>query len=129
MTRGARTASLPMRVILWPGRMALKGLALPLRPLSARIDSSEGVGRLLVSVSNGLAAQRGLLLLIGTVLIALSLLAHAVVIGALVLSDAVASALAWLCLPLALLHLGLLIGLTGVLLAVPLGPGYPARRE
>jgi len=94
-----------------------------------RLDSSAAAGRLLVSASNALAVRRGLLLLIGVGLIALSLLAHAVVVGALVLSDRVDPALAWLCVPLALLHLGLLIALTGIMLAVPLGPGYPARRE
>ncbi len=123
MTRGAKA------ILGFPVRVVLRGLALPVRPVAARVDASARLGRLLVKVSSAMAARRGLLLLIGTGLVGLSLLAHGITIGALVLSDAVDSALAWLCLPLALLHLGLLLGFTGILLAVPLGPGYPARRE
>jgi len=56
-----------------------------------------------------------------------SLLVSALVIVLLVAEGHFNRALYWLCLPAALLHLGVLLGFTGIMLAVPLGQGYKDR--
>jgi len=71
-----------------------------------------------------MATQRGLLLLLGTGLLILSLLVHALTVILLVSSESFDRNLYWLCIPSTLFHLGVLVGFTGVMLAVPLGQGY-----
>lgn len=93
-------------------------------PLSRRLDASPRLSRGINRMSSLMATQRGLLLLLGTALVALSLVAHGVVIVLLVTQDAFSGGLYWLCLPAALLHLGVLTGFTGIMLAAPLGQGY-----
>jgi hypothetical protein len=74
-----------------------------------------------------MATQRGLLLLLGTAIVLLSLVVSALVIALLVSDGHFDQTLYWLCLPAALLHLGVLLGFTGIMLAVPLGQGYKDR--
>lgn len=94
------------------------------RPISHRIDSSRRLSRLINRVSSLMATQRGLLLLVGTVLVTLGFAAQGLVIVLLVARYAYSSALYWLCLPSALLFLGVLAGFVGIMLATPLGQGY-----
>lgn len=94
------------------------------RPLTHRIDSSRRLSRRIDRISSLMATQRGLLLLIGTAIVALSLVAHMAVIVVLVAHYEFSSALYWLCLPAALFHVGVLAGFTGIMLATPLGQGY-----
>lgn len=94
------------------------------RPITHRIDSSRRLSRRIDRVSSLMATQRGLLLLLGTAIVSLSLVVHAVVIVALVAHYELSSGLYWLCLPAALLHVGVLAGFTGIMLATPLGQGY-----
>jgi ABC-type polysaccharide/polyol phosphate export permease len=89
-----------------------------------RIDSSERLSIRLAQLSASSARLRGLPLLIGSGLLLLSFLSFALVILSLVISDNAASGWLWLCLPVGLLHLSLLIFFAGVMLAVPLGEGY-----
>ncbi|NLE50293.1 MAG: hypothetical protein GX613_02705 [Chloroflexi bacterium] len=94
------------------------------RPVTHRIDSSRRLSQRIDRISSLMATQRGLLLLIGTATVALSLIAHAVVIVLLVTQADLSNALYWLCLPAALFHVGVLAGFTGIMLATPLGQGY-----
>lgn len=89
-----------------------------------RIDSSKRLSDLLVQISTASARLRGLPLLIGTAILLLSLISFGLVLLSLVLSDIIASAWLWLCLPLGFLHLALLVFFVGVMIAVPLGEGY-----
>ncbi len=97
------------------------------RPLWRRADASPGFGRAINSLSSSIASQRGVPLLVGTVLVALSLVASGLVIVLLVTAGGFDTSLAWLCIPAALLHLGILTGFIGIMLAVPLGQGYRDR--
>ncbi len=94
------------------------------RPFTHRIDSSRRLSRLINRVSSLMATQRGLLLLIGTVLVTLGFAAQGLVILLLVTRHGYSSALYWLCLPSVLLFLGVLAGFVGIMLATPLGQGY-----
>lgn len=94
------------------------------RPLLNRLDSSPRLSRRIDRISSMMATQRGLLLIVGTVLVLLSLLAHGVVVFALVAYYNLSAALYWLCLPATLFHLGVLSGFVGLMLATPLGQGY-----
>lgn len=89
-----------------------------------RIDSSERLSNLLVNLSTSSARLRGLPLLAGTSILLLSFLSFGLVLLSLVLSDNASSAWLWLCLPISLLHLGLVVFFIGVMMAVPLGEGY-----
>lgn len=94
------------------------------RPLLNRLDSSPRLSRRIDRISSMMATQRGLLLIVGTVLVLLSLLAHGVVVFVLVVYYNLSVALYWLCLPATLFHLGVLSGFVGLMLATPLGQGY-----
>src|SRR5688572_29838494 len=94
------------------------------RPLTNCLDASPGLSRRINRISSLMATQRGLLLLIGTGIVLLSLIAHAIVLVLLVTHYDLSSALYWLCLPAALLHVGVLTGFIGIMLATPLGQGY-----
>lgn len=107
--------------LLWAGFLRLSG------PLRRRMDASPGFGQAINSLSSSVASQRGVPLLAGTVLIVLSLVASGLVIVLLVAAGGFDTSLAWLCIPAALLHLGILTGFIGIMLAVPLGQGYRDR--
>ncbi len=94
------------------------------RPLLNRLDSSPRLSRRIDRISSMMATQRGLLLIIGTGLVLLSLLAHGAVVIMLVTYYNLSAGLYWLCLPAALFHLGVLSGFVGLMLATPLGQGY-----
>lgn len=98
-----------------------------LDPLLRRFDASPRLSQTINNLSSSMATQRGLLLLLGTALVLLSLLVSALVIVLLVSGGHFDRTLYWLCLPAALLHLGVLLGFTGIMLAVPLGQGYKDR--
>jgi hypothetical protein len=95
-----------------------------LGPLSQRVDSSDRLSSIINSLSSSMATQRGLLLVVGTGILVLSLAASGVVLVALVSTDQFGRSLYWLCIPFALLHVGVLAGFTGLMLATPLGQGY-----
>lgn len=116
--------TLPVR-LLW---RAVATIAMTLaRPLLRRIDSSARLSHTISELSSSMATQRGLLLLIGMVIVGLSLLVNVLVIAALVSAGRFDRSLSWLCLPAVLLHLGVILGFTGIMLAVPLGQGYKDR--
>jgi hypothetical protein len=120
-----------LKVVLLPVtllRLALRTvgrlLSRLLRPLSGTIDSSGRLSNVINSLSSSMATQRGLLLVIGTGILLLSLVTSGVVLAIMVSTDKFDSSLYWLCIPLAMLHVGVLAGFTGVMLATPLGQGY-----
>jgi hypothetical protein len=131
MKRGAgvlgRLIALPLSIaggvlrLLWGGLLWLSG------PLRRRVDASPRFGSALNSLSSSIASQRGVPLLIGTALVALSLVAGGLVIALLVAAGRYDASLFWLCIPAVLLHLGILAGFVGIMLAVPLGQGYRDR--
>jgi hypothetical protein len=114
--------------LLFPVRLGWRLLERVLRmlfvPMTGHVDSSERLSNLLDQISSSMATQRGLLLMVGTSLLVASLLIHAVMIVLLVSSDSFNRSLYWLCIPFAVLHVSMLIGFTGIMLAVPLGQGY-----
>lgn len=95
-----------------------------LRPVARRVDSSSELSRWINRLSSSMATRRGLLLAVGAVLLVLSLLAHGVAFVLMVVLGEYSSHLYWLCVPVVLLHVAILTGFTGVMLAVPLGQGY-----
>jgi hypothetical protein len=120
-----------LRIVLLPVTLLRLGLRTIGRllsrvfsPLSRTIDSSGRLSNVINSLSSSMATQRGLLLVIGTGILLLSLVTSGVVMVLMVSSDRFDRSLYWLCLPLALLHVGVLAGFTGVMLATPLGQGY-----
>lgn len=115
---------LPLVLLRLMSRIAGRLVSRVLRPLSGTIDSSGRLSILINSLSSSMATQRGLLLVIGTGILLLSLVMSGVVLVVMVSSDKFDRSLYWLCLPLALLHVGVLAGFTGVMLATPLGQGY-----
>ena len=116
-----------MRVFLLPVRLLRlvgRAMATVLRPLLARVDSSGSLSSLIDSLSSSMASQRGLPLVVGTGILVLSLVTHVIVLVALVSTDAYDRNLYWLCIPFSLLHIGVLAGFTGAMLATPLGQSY-----
>ncbi len=107
--------------LLWAGLMVVSG------PLLRRVDASPRFGHVITALSSSIAPKRGVPLLAGTVLVVLSLLASGLVIVLLVESGRFDAGLYWLCIPAALLHLGVLTGFIGIMVAVPLGQGYRER--
>lgn len=89
-----------------------------------RIDSSEWLSKILVDISSYVSRYRGLPLIAGLAFIIASFLLFGLVLLSLVLAEIAASAWLWFCLPLACLHIGLIIFLIGMMSATPLGPGY-----
>lgn len=112
------------RLLLLPVRLLLRGIAGVLHPLGVRIDSSAALSNFINQLSSSMATQRGLLLMIGTGLLVLSLIGHAVVLVLMVSTSGYSRSLYLLCIPFALLHVGLLVGFTGTMIATPLGQGY-----
>lgn len=129
-------AALLLRLLLLPFVMLLallrycgRVLKVIFRPLLAAIDSSDRLSDLINSLSTLMATQRGLLLMIGTVIVAVSIVVHIVVIAALVATDSFDRTLYWLFLPFVLFHIGVLTGFVGIMLAVPLGQGYKSQQQ
>lgn len=89
-----------------------------------KFDQSPRISQFLRSISTAMAKQRGLPMLLGTGLLILSGLCFALVIPALVISDNLPTPALWLCLPLALFYMGVIIGFIGFMLATPLGEEY-----
>ncbi|GEM_PF-477553 len=114
----------PLTVLRWLGGWTARRLGRLFAPMLRKIDTSPRLSNMINSLSSSMATQRGLLLMIGTGIVALSLLAHVLTLVILVSAADLSRYLYWLCLPFALLHLGVLIGFTGIMLAVPLGQGY-----
>jgi hypothetical protein len=123
-----RILILPVRLVILLlrliARAGLSFLSVLFGPVLKRIDSSEGVSNWVDFLSSSMATQRGLPLMIGTALLVLSALAHALVLIFLVSTSDFSRNLYLLCIPFGLLHIGILAGFTGAMLAVPLGQGY-----
>lgn len=119
-----RILLLPVYLIRAAGRLLGRGLGALLAPAVQKFDSSERLSVLIDSLSSSMATQRGLFILIGTGLLGASLIAHGLVLVILVATDAFDRNVYWLCIPFTLLHLGVLTGFTGTMLAIPLGQGY-----
>jgi len=115
---------LPLQLVQLVIRHIGRGLSRLLAPTVSRLDASPRLSNVINSLSSSMATHRGLLLLIGTVLLLLSLVTHAIVLLILVSSEAFGRNLYWLCIPFTLMHVGVLVGFTGAMLATPLGQGY-----
>jgi hypothetical protein len=113
-----------LRFLFLPVRLVLRLLGRLFHPLGVRIDSSPWLSNFINQISSSMATQRGLLLMIGTGLVIISLLSTALVLILMVSTSGYSSSLYLLCIPFALLHLGLLVGFIGMMLATPLGQGY-----
>ncbi len=132
----SQIASFVLRLVLLPfvvlaviGRIAGRMVGRGLEPVLVRIDRSPGLSKLINSLSSSMATQRGLLLMIGTGVIVLSLLVHAIILFALAATDVFDRYIYLLCIPFALLHIGILAGFIGVMIAVPLGQGYKSQQQ
>jgi small GTP-binding protein len=108
-----------VRVVSFPLRLAGRLLGVLLAPLGRRFDSSDTLSSLINQLSSSMATQRGLLLMIGTGLLVVSLLVHFAVVVMMVASGSFDRNLYWLCIPFTLVHAGVLIGFTGAMLAAP----------
>jgi hypothetical protein len=115
---------LPVRFVWWIVTRVGRLLGAVARPLITRFDASPRLSVMIDSLSSAMATQRGLPLLIGTVLLFVSWIAHAVVLAILVSSNTFDSQLYLLCIPFTILHVGLLAGFIGMMVATPLGQGY-----
>jgi hypothetical protein len=117
-----------LKILLLPVRFVIRLMAGILsrifRPLGVRVDASASLSNFINQISSSMATQRGLLLMIGTGLLVLSLVGHALALIIMVSTSGYSSSLYLLCIPFALLHVGLLVGFTGMMLATPLGQGY-----
>lgn len=89
-----------------------------------KIDRHPFVGNLLSQSSRFLAVNRGFLMLLGTGLIILSAIATLIVMAIIVGSAEAGMIWLLLCIPAALLHIGLIAGFIGVMMIIPLGQGY-----
>jgi hypothetical protein len=119
-----RVIFLPVSLMRMVGRLCGRVLGMLLAPATQRFDSSENLSNLINSLSSSMATQRGLPILVGTGLLVLSLISHGIVLVVLVSTDTFDRNLYWLCIPFTLMHLGVLAGFTGTMLAIPLGQGY-----
>lgn len=119
-----RILLLPFVLLGWLGRWIARRLEGVLAPLIKRMDSSSSLSVFINRLSSSMATQRGLLLMIGTGILILSLVVQALVMIILVSTKSFDRDLYLLCIPFTLLHVGVLVGFTGIMLAVPLGQGY-----
>jgi len=124
-----RLLMLPLTALRWLGKWVVRRLGKIFAPLLHKIDTSPRLSVLINSLSSSMATQRGLLLMIGTGVVVLSLIAHVLTVLILVSVAELSHYLYWLCVPFALLHTGVLIGFTGIMLAVPLGQGYKNQTD
>lgn len=118
---------LALRIVTWPFRLLAHVLRRLAQPFVRRVDTSSRLGSLINAAASAMATQRGLLLIIGTALVVISLVVHGLVLVLLVTAHDFSGNLYWLCVPFALLHTGVLVGFTGAMLATPLGQGYRDR--
>src|SRR5688500_7333568 len=95
-----------------------------LRPLLHKVDTSRFLGNFLTGSSSFLARRRGLLMLAGTGITILSLILTAIFMLVIVSSAEVSNIWLLLCIPATLLHLGVILGLIGVMMVIPLGQSY-----
>ena len=114
----------PVNVVRWIGRLIRRALGRLFAPWIRKFDSSPYLSNLINSLSSSMATQRGLPLVVGTGILILSLFAHWIVLIILVSSESFSRNLYWLCIPFTLMHVGILAGFTGAMLAIPLGQGY-----
>ncbi len=119
-----RAVLLPLQLARSAMRLVGRGLSRLFAPVVRQLDASPGLSNMINSLSSSMATQRGLPLVIGTGLLLLSLVAHGLVLAILVSSDDFGRNLYWLCIPFTLMHVGVLAGFTGAMLATPLGQGY-----
>ena len=123
-----RLVRVVLRVLLWPfkvvGRILARVVMLFLSPVLKWVDRSPAIGQLITALSDIFAVQRGLLMIIGTGLVVLSLVMSGVIWIALVSTEQFDSSLYLMCIPSALLHIGVLVGFIGMMLVVPLGQGF-----
>jgi hypothetical protein len=119
-----RVLLLPVSLIRLAGRLLGRVVGTLLAPATQKFDSSENLSNLINSLSSSMATQRGLPILVGTALLVLSWITHGIVLVVLVSTDTFDRNLYWLCIPFTLMHLGVLAGFTGTMLAIPLGQGY-----
>lgn len=115
---------LPVTLLRLIGRPVGRLFSPLFAPAIRAFDSSERLSNSIDSLSSSMATQRGLPLVVGTGILILSLIAHGVVLLALVSTDNYDRNLYWLCIPFTLMHVGVLAGFTGAMLATPLGQGY-----
>lgn len=120
---------LPFRLVWFLLRMVGRGLGALLGPILDRVDRSPKLSRLINSLSSSMATQRGLLLMVGTGIMILSLVVHGIVVLILIINDVVSSYLYLMCIPFGLLHAGVLFGFIGILIAVPLGQGFKSQQQ
>ncbi|RPI93084.1 MAG: hypothetical protein EHM39_13115, partial [Chloroflexi bacterium] len=99
---------LPLHLVQSVIRHIGRGLSRLFAPAVRRLDASPKLSNVINSLSSSMATQRGLLLLIGTVLLLLSLVTHAIVLLILVSSEDFGRNLYWLCIPFTLMHVGVL---------------------
>ncbi len=118
---------LPLYLVRSAVRLLWAGLVVAFGPILRRTDASPRFGGVITALSSSIAPQRGVPLLVGAVLVALSFLVSGLVIVLLVETGRFDSGFYWLCIPAVLLHLGVLAGFVGIMLAVPLGQGYRDR--
>ena len=108
----------------WPFRLLSRAIGVLARPFVMRVDSSPRLSRLINAISSSMATQRGVPILIGIGILLASWIAHGIVLVVLVSTDALDSHLYLLCIPFSLLHISVLAGFIGTLVAIPLGQGY-----
>lgn len=118
---------LPLYLVRGAFRLLWAGLKIAFGPVLRRVDASPRLGHVITALSSSIAPQRGVPLLVGAVLVVLSLLVSGLVTVLLVEAGRFDAGLYWLCIPAVLLHLGVLVGFIGVMLAAPLGQGYRDR--
>lgn len=123
----ARLILLPLYLVVGAARLLWAGLRVALGPVLRRVDRSPRFGGVITALSSSMAPQRGVPLLVGAGLVVLSFGISGLLVILLVETGHFDSGLYWLCIPAALLHLGVLTGFVGIMLAVPLGQGYRDR--
>ncbi|MCD4687258.1 MAG: hypothetical protein K8S97_15120 [Anaerolineae bacterium] len=124
-----RVITLPLMLLRMVLRVIGRGLKILLGPMLARVDESDKLSDLINTLSSSMATQRGLLVMIGTGVVLSSLIAHGLILIIMVTTSDFGRYLYWLCIPFTMLHIGVLIGFVGIMLAVPLGQGYRSQRE
>ena len=122
---------LVLRVLGFPFRLFWGVLHVVFRPVTGlllgRLDRSPTLGRLIGRASSLMATQRGLLLMVGVVLLFVSVILHFLALVAMVSWGGMSEAVYWLCVPFAMLHVAVLVSFVGIMLATPLGQGYSDR--
>ncbi len=89
-----------------------------------RFDRNRPLSRLLAWLPEFLSRRRGLPMLAGTTLVVISMLITPLLLLFIVSTSDVASVWLLMCIPACLLHVAVLLGFIGFMLAIPLGQGY-----